>query len=246
MTDYLKPNWNAPAHVHAVTTLRTGGFSRGSYSSFNLADHVGDDHNTVIKNRQQLYEDLKLSHEPLWLKQVHGIEVINWNETLVKQTEYEADASFTQLRHHACVALTADCLPVVICDQKGTIVAAVHAGWKGILSGVIEATVKKMGVPGESLIAWMGPAIGPEAFEVDEDVRDKFIQVEQQAEEAFKPGKPGKWFGDIFLLGKQQLNRVGVNSVFGGYHCTYKQTDQFFSVRREKETGRMATLIWMT
>jgi YfiH family protein len=245
MINYLKPKWNAPSRVHALTTLRTGGFSTGAYASFNLGDHVGDDAAAVTKNRQKLCQVLALQREPLWLKQVHGTQVINWTNELETSVAYEADACFTRLEDHPCVVLTADCLPVVICDRAGTVVAAVHAGWKGLLSGVIEATVRAMNVPGETLLAWMGPAIGPLAFEVDDAVRNQFIAVDPQAKRAFKPGKAGKWLADIFLLGKQRLNNVGVTAVFGGYACTYTKADQFFSFRRDKDTGRLATLIWL-
>lgn len=245
MINCLKVEWDAPVGVQAFTTLRTGGFSTGAYATFNLADHVGDDPIAVMKNRQELRQSLGLQREPLWLRQVHGTRVINWNDTIETGVAYEADACFTQLKYSPCVVLTADCLPLVLCDRAGTLVAAVHAGWKGLLSGVIEATVAAMEVPGETLLAWMGPAIGPEAFEVDEAVRNQFMAVDPQAEVAFKPGKAGKWLADIFLLGKQRLNRVGVTAVFGGYQCTYTNADQFFSFRRAKDTGRLATLIWL-
>jgi polyphenol oxidase len=241
--NFLVPDWPVPSHIRALTTLRTGGFSTGHYATLNLADHVGDDPVCVEKNRQKLRETFGFQHEPFWLKQVHGVEVIDLDRA---SESNEADASIASLKQHPCAVLTADCLPVLLCDRKGTKVAAVHAGWKGLLSGVIEASVKAMQIPGDELLAWMGPAIGPEAFEVDEELRKQFISVDPQAEQAFKYKEEQKWLADIFLLGRQRLSRAGVTAVYGGNECTYSDVDRFFSFRRDKETGRMATLIWIT
>lgn len=243
MIDQIMPDWPAPPTVRAITTLRTGGVSIGAYASFNLADHVGDDAVAVGNNRQRLREALSLQQEPFWLNQVHGIDVIEWDGAA--QTNV-ADAALTRKKQCPCVVLTADCLPVLLCDREGTVVAAVHAGWKGLLNGVIEATVVAMGLPGEQLLAWLGPAIGPTAFEVDGEIRDQFIAVDPQAADAFVCQSRDKWLADIFLLGKQRLQRVGICNVYGGHWCTYRDPQRFFSFRRNKDTGRLATLIWMT
>jgi YfiH family protein len=243
MINFLTPDWPAPPHIHALTTLRIGGCSVGNYASLNLGDHVGDDPVCIEENRQKLYETLKFQHKPFWLNQVHGIKVIDWNGS---PQNNEADAAFTRLKQYPCVVLTADCLPILLCDREGTIVAAVHAGWKGLLSGVIETTVAAMQVPGEKLLAWMGPAIGPAAFEVGEEVREQFITVDEQAQSAFRHKGGQKWLADIFSLGRQRLRRVGVTAVYGGNECTYSDAERFFSFRRDKDTGRLATLIWMT
>lgn len=242
MIDYIEPQWDAPMNVRALTTLRTGGFSKGAYASFNLADHVGDEAASVIKNRLKLQAAFDLQHEPFWLQQVHGTHVIHLDG---KPQNNEGDATFTHLKGYPCVVLTADCLPVLLCNRTGTVVAAIHAGWKGLLSGVIEATVEALQVPSDSLLAWMGPAIGPEAFEVSAEIRRAFMEKNSDAHLAFKPFAEEKWLGDIFLLGKQRLNAVGVTAVYGGYVCTYSESHRFFSFRRDKETGRMATLIWL-
>lgn len=257
MIDFLIPDWPAPSNVRALTTLRTQGLSTGAYASLNLGDHVGDDLATVQKNRQLLMETLGFQHDFFWLNQVHGIKAVEIVENFYtpipgpspeerrEVSNNEADASFTRTKQQPCVVLTADCLPVLLCDRSGTIVAAVHAGWKGLLGGVIEATVKSMKVPGEELLAWMGPAIGPSAFEVDADVRDQFIAVDSNAKNAFEHKRDQKWLGDMFLLGRQRLNSVGVVDIYGGGECTYSDPDRFFSARRDKNTGRLASLIWI-
>lgn len=241
----IKPNWPAPSHIHAITTLRTDGYSQAPYESFNLADHVGDDSKMVAKNRQKLYETLKLQKPPFWLNQVHGDGVIYWEDEL--PNHHTADAIFTLKKHRPCAVLTGDCLPILLCDRIGSVVAAIHAGWKGILNGVIEATVKAMPVPSDTLLAWMGPAIGPAVFEVGEEVKTQFTLADPTAENAFQAYKKEKFLCDIFLLGKQRLNCAGVTAIYGGYECTYSNPERFFSARRSKDTGtgRFATLIWM-
>lgn len=241
----FKPNWPVPSHIRAVTTLRTGGYSQAPYDSFNLADHVGDDPKMVAKNRQKLYESLKLQNPPFWLNQVHGDGIIHWQDELPDNAT--ADAIFTSKKHHPCAVLTGDCLPILLCDRIGSVVAAIHAGWKGLLNGVIEATVNAMPVPSDTLLAWIGPAIGPAVFEVGEAVKTPFTLADSLAENAFQPYKKEKFLCDIFLLGKQRLNSAGVTAIYGGYECTYSNPERFFSARRSQNTGtgRFATLIWM-
>lgn len=242
MIEVIKPNWPAPAMIKAYTTTRIGGVSQNNFISFNLASHVEDDIDAVNSNRALLGKQLGLPNEPLWLTQVHGIEAV---QAELYQNTVIADASYTQESNTVCAVLTADCLPVLICDRAGTCVAAIHAGWKGLAAGIIEATLKKLSVTTKDLLAWLGPAIGPNAFEVGEDVFNLFITHEQQAEQAFKSIDKHTWLANIYLLAKQRLMQLGVNSIYGGEFCTYTQAEKFFSYRRDHQTGRMASLIWI-
>ena len=236
----LIPEWPAPAHVHALQTTRHGGVSGVPYDSLNLGDHVGDDRLAVAQNRQLLAE--LLPAEPLWLRQVHGTEVVNADAAGCLP---EADACIARRSGAVCVVMTADCLPVLLCDVKGTVVGAAHAGWRGLCHGVIERTVQAMKVPAEELLAWLGPAIGPAAFEVGAEVRGAFIAVQPQAAEAFVPVAEGKYLADIFLLARQRLQALGVSKIYGGESCTHTDRERFFSYRRDGATGRMGTFIWL-
>jgi YfiH family protein len=187
-----------------------------------------------------------LPSEPVWVNQVHGIEVIDAAQSTCLQN---ADAACTRQPNVVCVTMTADCLPVLLCDKAGTVVAAVHAGWRGLCDGVIEAAVHKMQVPKSEILAWLGPAIGPNAFEVGAEVRAQFIQHDQQATLAFKP-HGDKWLCNMYLIAQQRLNALGVTQIYGGGvnedFCTYTDEARFFSFRRDNITGRMASLIWLT
>lgn len=238
--DLIIPEWPAPANVRALQTTRAGGISQPPYDSLNLGMHVNDAPLDVATNRQRL--NRYVPTEPVWLNQVHGIEVV---DASTASCVPDADAAFARTWHTVCAVMTADCLPVLLCDQAGTIVAAAHAGWRSLLDGVIEATVQAMNKPGNELLAWLGPAIGPDAFEVGEEVRAAFIERDAKAEQAFKPAASGKWLGDIFMLGRQRLSNAGVTAVYGGGLCTYHDTGRFFSFRRDEATGRMASLIWL-
>ena len=238
--DLIIPDWPVPANVRALQTTRAGGISKPPYDSLNLGMHVSDAPLDVAANRQRL--NRYVPTEPVWLNQVHGIEVV---DASTASCVPDADAAFARTRHTICAVMTADCLPILLCDQAGTIVAAVHAGWRSLLDGVIEATVQAMNKPGNELLAWLGPAIGPDAFEVGDEVRAAFIERDAKAEQAFKPAVSGKWFGDIFLLGRQRLSNTGVTAVYGGGLCTYHDAKRFFSFRRDEVTGRMASLIWL-
>jgi YfiH family protein len=237
-TDFIVPDWPAPANVKAIQTTRNGGFSVAPYHSLNLAEHVQDDALSVTKNRQLLSQ--YVPSEPVWLNQVHGIEVIDAATSLCLQ---DADASFSKNENVVCVTMTADCLPVLLCSQKGTAVAAIHAGWRSLCDGVIEATIKSLGVQSSDLMAWLGPAIGPDAFEVGHEVRLAFMAKDGQAEQAFSP-VGDKWHGDLYLIARQRLNNQGITKIYGGGECTYLKSDQYFSFRRDGITGRMATMIW--
>jgi len=242
-SQFILPDWPVPANVRAAVTTRTGGASRAPYDSFNLATHVGDDPAAVRENRVRLRTALTLPAEPLWLKQVHGVAV---TDAAHAGTEPEADGAFAAQPGAVCAVLTADCLPVLLCNRAGTKVAALHAGWRGLAGGVIEAGVKAMGVPGSELLVWLGPAIGPASFEVGPEVRTAFVQHDAQAAQAFRAAREGKYLADIYQLARQRLQRLGVAAVYGGGFCTVTERARFFSYRRDGATGRMATLIWLT
>jgi len=235
------PDWLAPEHVRAYSTTREGGVSQGAWASLNLATHVKDAPNHVAENRRRLSEALVIPNEPYWLEQVHGTEVAR-PELKITQC---ADAAFTQQSETPCVVMTADCLPVLFCDELGTAVAAAHAGWRGLAAGVLEQTLKCFDDPSK-VMAWMGPAIGPEHFEVGGEVRETFVQQHPQAESAFVESRPGHWMADIFQLARQRLLAAGVSQIYGGGICTYADADHFYSFRRESVTGRMASLIWLS
>lgn len=239
-SDWIVPEWPAPARVRSLLTTRHGGISRGVYASLNLGDHVGDDPLAVAENRRLA---TRLSAPPLWLNQVHGVCVIDAAQG-VSMPPPEADASFSRRPGVACAVMTADCLPVLLCDQSGTVVAAAHAGWRGLHAGILERTVEAMACPGAALLAYLGPAIGPQAFEVGDEVRAAFVGVDQEAEDAFRP-HGGKWLADLYLLARQRFARLGVTAVFGGGYCTVGEPGRFFSYRRDGVTGRMASMIWL-
>ena len=235
--EVIRPDWPAPSHVHAFTTTRRGGFSQGPWRSLNLGGNCGDDPQHVEMNRHALAG--LLPSKPRWLNQVHGTGVVNWD----KAFNAEADAITSQRKGQVCAVLTADCLPVLFCNQAGTHIAAAHAGWRGLAAGVLEATVSAMACKPDELMAWLGPAIGPNAFEVGEDVYDAYIQVSADNAIAFKPHHD-RWLADLYLLARLALGRVGIKQVLGGQHCTYEEKNSFFSYRRDGETGRMASLVW--
>lgn len=243
MLDLIKPNWPAPPQVRAVTTTKHGGVSRGNYASFNLASHVGDDLSAVAHNRQILRTILELPAEPHWLEQVHGTNVIKTD--LNYQLNCKADASCADSAGLVCAVLTADCLPVLFCDTDGTRVAAAHAGWRGLLAGILEKTITQLNVAPHNLMAWLGPAIGPQAFEVGNEVRKAFIEVDDAASSAFFQSLNGRWLADIYQLARLRLNKMGVQAIYGGNFCTFSDTQLFYSYRRTKLCGRIASLIWI-
>ena len=240
---WLLADWPAPAQIHAGTSWRRGGISQGPYASLNLALHVGDDANAVAENRRRLH----LPSEPLWLNQVHGQTVVAAGPLLEQGSGQvsEADAAYTDRVGVICAVLTADCLPVLLCDRQGTRVAAVHAGWRGLAAGIIECTVDALNLPGDKLLAWLGPAIGPNAYEVGEEVRHAFVRENPDAGTAFRPSRAGHWWMDMYQLARQRLTSRGVSAISGGDHCTWHEADNFYSYRRDGVTGRMATVIWI-
>ncbi len=238
---YIAPDWPAPANVKALQTTRIGGVSRPPWDSMNLGLHVGDDPLRVNHNRQSL--SALLPTEPVWLEQVHGIAVANADAAACRVA---ADAGIARQRGSVCVVMTADCLPVLLCDEDGTVVGAAHAGWRGLCDGVIEATVQAMGVAGHKLMAWLGPAISQQYFEVGAEVRAAFIAQHAQAQEAFvAQSDSDKYRADLFLLARQRLSALGITRIHGGGRCTYGEPDCFFSYRRDGATGRMGTFIWL-
>lgn len=245
MHDWIVPDWLAPARVRSCITTRHGGVSIGPYKSLNLGTHVGDEAHAVAANRAHLSKVLGLAAQPVWLNQVHGTTVIDAAAPGAENPS--ADAAFVKQAQVVCVVMTADCLPVLLCDRNGTVVAAAHAGWRGLLNGVIEATIKEMGCAGSELIAYLGPAIGPAAFEVGAEVREAFVSRDENADAAFSSTTTNKCFASLYYLAKLRLRSCGLseNSIYGGSACTYTQVDQFFSYRRNGITGRMASLIWL-
>lgn len=238
----IRPDWPAPTRIRAFTTTRAGGVSDGPYGSLNLADHVGDDVRRVRANRDRLRQAADLPVEPLWLNQAHGIEVV---DAAVAAPSATADGGFASVAGTVCAVLTADCLPVFLCDRRGTTVAALHAGWRGLAAGIIEAGIARMGIPGKALLAWLGPAIGPAAFEVGDDVREAFVRVDADSARAFVANPRGRWLADIYQLARRRLECQGVTAIYGGEYCTVAQADLFYSYRRDGATGRMASLIWL-
>lgn len=235
----IQPDWPAPPSVRACMTTREGGVSQPPWASFNLGDHVGDNPAHVAANRARLRQTLPA--EPGWLRQVHSARVVE----LGRDANPEADAAFTRARGPVCAVLTADCLPVLFCDRAGSVVAAAHAGWRGLANGVLEATVAAMGVPPGEILAWMGAAIGPQAFEVGEAVREAFVAQHSQAAAAFVPHAPGKWLADLYALARIRLGSAGVDALYGGGRCTFTEAETFYSYRRDGVTGRMAALVWL-
>lgn len=239
MKHWITPDWPVLDNVHAATTLRTGGLSQSTYHSFNLAQHVGDDADRVADNRGIIAEMLQLPAEPFWLTQVHGNKVIRAERNPAQE---EADASFTDHAGVVCSILTADCLPILLCNKQGTRIAAAHAGWRGLLAGIIDRTVDKF--QGQEILVWLGPAIGPKSFAVGADVYDSFANKSVKYRAAFSQCKKAKWLADIYHLAEINLLELGVREIYGGQYCTYSDAERFYSYRRDGETGRMATLIW--
>ena len=232
------PNWPAPSGVRAWVTER--GADAGRYRALNLATHVGDDAAVVAANRTRLRAALALPSEPAWLEQVHGTRVLDLDTEAIAA----ADGAITARAGVVCSVLTADCLPVLLCDAAGRRVGAAHAGWRGLLGGVLPATVRTLRVPPDQILAWLGPAIGPASYEVGADVRDAFLAAQPNAAAHFMENSRGRWQADLYGLARDSLGTAGVTAVYGGGFCTFRESGRFFSHRREAPCGRMATLIW--
>lgn len=234
------PDWPAPPKVRAIQTTRLGGLSTAPYDSLNFGMHVGDDAHTVAANRNLL--NTLVPSEPVWMEQVHGTAVILAESA---GCEPRADACITRRANAVCAVMTADCLPVFLCDDVGTVAGVAHAGWRGLADGVIEDTIIAMDVPTSSMMAWLGPAIGPQAFEVGPEVREAFLRNDPASEFAFN-ARGDKYLADLYLLARQRLLSLGIQRIYGGDFCTYTDTERFFSYRRDGRTGRMASLIWLS
>ncbi|OOF84555.1 multi-copper polyphenol oxidoreductase [Rodentibacter ratti] len=237
------PKWQVPSNIHAFTTTRESGVSKAPFESFNLGDHVGDEKSAVKTNRTLLVEKFHLPHSPLFLTQTHSTNVI---QLPYSGNNFEADAVYTNQPHQVCTVMTADCLPVLFTTKQGNEVAAAHAGWRGLCDGILEETVKYFQARPQDIIVWLGPAIGPLAFQVGKDVIEQFMRVDPIAETAFIAdlSQQGKYFGNLYQLATQRLNKLGITEISGGDHCTFNEKDRFFSYRREGKTGRMASVIW--
>jgi hypothetical protein len=238
--DWIVPDWPASPRVRALVTTRTGGVSRGSFASFNLGTRVGDDPAAVEHNRAILRRHLP--GDPVWLQQVHGIDVVDAESAGAVP---RADGAVARTRHGVCAVLTADCVPVLLAHRSGAAVGIAHAGWRGLAGGVIEATLARMAVAPEEVIAWLGPAIGPRAYEVGPDVYDAFVTRDPGASAAFAPHGDGKFSADLHALARRRLAAAGVSGAYAGGQCTYTDAGRFYSYRRERTTGRFASLIWI-
>lgn len=239
---FLRPDWPAPANVGAATTTRGGGASVAPYASLNLGDHVDDQTSAVAENRRRVRAGLALPGEPVWLKQVHGNRVVDAAGVPPGTT---ADGAYAAERGVVCAILTADCMPIFVCNRAGTEVALLHAGWRGLADGVIEKGLERFRAPGSELLVWLGPAIGPAAYEVGEELRDIFVVQDADAAEVFRPGARGKWYMNLYAAARRRLTARGVRAIYGGDYCTAAQANLFFSHRRDGVTGRMASLIWL-
>jgi hypothetical protein len=241
--DWIVPDWPAPACVHAVTTTRQGGVSVGAFSSMNPAGHVGDAPEAVAANRARLQQLLALPAAPAWLQQVHGTTVV---DAVSAPGSAQADAACACRPGVICAVLTADCLPLLLCDREGKCVAAVHAGWRGLAAGIIEQAVHSLQRTGADLLAWLGPAISQAAYRVGDEVRDTFMAHDRRAAAAFTAAAGGGWQADLYRLARQRLQDCGVADVYGGGFCSYGEPARFFSYRRDGTCGRMASLIWLS
>lgn len=241
---YIQPIWPASKKIKAFTTLRSGGISPSPYHSLNLAEHVNDTEENVLKNREILKEALKLPQEPIWITQTHSTVAV---KAVCENRNAPADASYSDEVNQICAVLTADCLPILLCNKQGTEVAAIHAGWRGLLNGIIDSTLKNLHSAPEDMLAWLGPCISQLNFEVGNEVRDSFLQILAEAEFAFLPSPNQRWLADLYALARLQLVKQGVSSIYGGGFCTYAESKRFYSYRRDgSQTGRMASLIWIS
>lgn len=240
----LVPDWPAPPNIRsAVTTRLWPGASKPPFERFNLGARCGDEPVAVTTNRAALMEMLALPEAPRWLRQVHGAAVHD-ADAILADAEPEADAAVTHLAGRVLAILTADCLPVFLCTDDGARAGIAHAGWRGLSAGVVEATVSKLEAPPSSLIAWLGPAIGPASYEVGDEVRAAFVDADAHARDAFAATRPGHWQCDLYALARLRLASVGVGRIFGGAFDTFRDA-RFYSYRRDRETGRFASLIWI-
>ena len=240
---FIYPDWPAPANIFAACTTRQGGESRGAFASLNPASHVGDNWQTVQQNRIVISSALGLPAEPLWLNQVHGAAIAGFDKQY--QEPPEADAVMTRQPNQVCVVQTADCLPLLICDSQGQELAAIHAGWRGLAQGIISKVITQFQSDARQLLVWLGPAISQRHFEVGAEVRDCFLKLSEQNEDAFVDSKTsGRYMADLYRLATHELQRHHVEQIYGGDLCSFDDSERFYSYRRDGQTGRMASLIY--
>ncbi len=238
---WINAVWPAPKNIRAGTSIRTGGHSKAPYNNLNLAQHVGDDQNNVDANRKLLIDHLKLQSEPVWLNQTHSSNIISIDNTPINR---EADASFTTKQHQVCAVMTADCVPILFCNKSGTKVAAIHAGWKGICGGIIENAIEIFSEP-EAILVWIGPCISKERYEVGKDVYDSCLKHSNLIKNAFTQSSIGHWQADLVKIVRILMENMGVGAIYECNLCTYNMDELFFSYRRDGNTGRTASMIWM-
>jgi YfiH family protein len=239
---WIEPDWPAPAAVRALSTFRGGGVSASPYASLNLGEHVGDAPAAVAENRRRLAVAAALPAEPVWLTQVHGAAVANLDQDDPALT---VDAAFTRRKERVCAILTADCLPILLTADSGTVVGAVHAGWRGLAAGVIEAGVAAFGVPAPSVLAWLGPCIGPRHYEIGAEVAPALLSADGGAGAGLEKNSRGRFMADLARLARRRLERLGITRIYGGTQCTFSEAQRYFSHRRDGQTGRQATFIWL-
>ncbi|WP_042142219.1 MULTISPECIES: peptidoglycan editing factor PgeF [unclassified Pseudoalteromonas] len=235
--------WITPKNIKSFTTTRKGGVSKPPFDSFNIAYHVNDNPNDILTNRALLHEQLPCS--AVWLEQIHSNKVIEVNSKTDLNIVEQADALFTKEKNIPLAIMTADCLPILLTDEKGSQIAAIHGGWRGLAGGIINNTVACFDCNPSDIKAWLGPAIGPERFEVGQDVIDAFSKLNINHLLGFKPQKNGKFLADIFVLAQQLLIQLGISHISSEQRCTYDDPELFYSYRRDNQTGRMASLIWI-
>lgn len=241
---FIRPQWPAPKNISAFSTLRQGGISPAPYDSLNLGINTYDSAENTQENHRILQKHLALPSEPIWLKQTHSNIVLPGSE----QNRYqEADASYTNQSYIVCSVLTADCLPILLCNRQGTYIAAIHAGWRGLQKQIIDSTLDNIPCDPKDLMVWLGPAIGPKHFEVGDEVRDLFIAIDEDLKSVFTISINNRWLCDIYAIARFQLKKRHVTQIYGGDYCTYSDPTNFYSYRRDgAETGRMASLIWIS
>jgi YfiH family protein len=245
-SSFIAPNWPAPKQVRAFASTRQKGFSGAPYMSLNLGLHVGDDPLIVENNRLAFKNLLKMPDDIYWLSQVHSKKVLALDLLEISTIPPEVDGSWTSVSNKVCTVLTADCLPILLCDQQGTCVSALHAGRQGLALGIIEEGVRAMPAAPQHLMAWLGPGISRDAYEVGAEVRQQFLAIDSNTRVAFIPSeKPEHWYVDLYAIARQQLQALGVTAIYGGEYCTYSDPQNFFSYRRDGTTGRMASVIWL-
>jgi len=244
--EWLIPDWPAPAAVRALSTFRGGGVSTGRYASLNLGDHVGDDPERVAENRRRLRVAARLPGEPAWLRQVHGVSIADLDGPASGEAGAApaADGSVTRQRGRVCAILTADCLPILLAADSGRAVGAAHAGWRGLAAGVVEAAVRSLGEPPDSILAWLGPAIGPRRFEIGPEVREALLKGDPGAGDWFERGSGDRYLASLPGLARRRLERLGIGRIYDAGECTHELGNRYFSHRRDGETGRQASLVW--